>query len=75
VSSFWHLLARVDATVPPWLQVVICGYLGIVIGQQGLERMRERRGMLLVIVFLVIGIVCLVRAGSLLVDLMSQAAS
>jgi hypothetical protein len=46
-------LAVVEAFFPPWLQIILFGFLGIVLMQWAIERqLGERRSLLLFVVFL-----------------------
>ena len=70
MSSLLETLNRAYAAIPPWVEIVVCGYLAVVLGQQAIDRLRERRGVILVIVFAAIGVLCLTRAVNLLLAYM-----
>jgi hypothetical protein len=60
-------LAPVAAFFPPWLQIILFGYLGIVLMQWAIDRLLERRGVLLFVIYLAAAVFFTVRAVSMLV--------
>jgi len=69
-----HLLYEIDryaSVVPPWLQILVASYLAVVLATTASGRVRERRGLLVSVILFVIAALLAVRAGSLLVALLS----
>ena len=72
--SISHALRKLDEylpMVPPWLQVLISAYLAIVLATAAMGRIRERRGMLISVILFVVAVLFGLRAGSLLMMLIS----
>jgi hypothetical protein len=64
-------LAVVQAFFPPWLQIILFGFLGIVLMQWAIDRqLGERRGFLLFVIFLAAAVFFSVRAVSLTMALL-----
>jgi hypothetical protein len=64
--QFRNPLAVIEAFVPAWLQIVVFGYLGIVLMQWAMERLSERRGLFLFVIYLAAAVFFTVRAVFLL---------
>jgi len=72
--SISHVLRQIDehvAVIPPWLQVLISAYLAVVIASAAMGRVRERRGMLIAVILFLVAVVFGLRAGSILMALIS----
>ena len=72
--SISRALRQIDgylSVVPPWLQVLISAYLAIVLANAAMGRVRERRGMLIAVVLFLVAVVFALRAGSVLMALIS----
>ena len=72
--SISHVLRQIDgylSVVPPWLQVLISAYLAVVIATAAMGRVRERRGMLIAVILFLVAVVLGLRAGSILMTLIS----
>jgi hypothetical protein len=65
------LTSLVDQTVPPWLQVVIFGYLSVVLMTSTVDKFRERRSLLLAVAYLVVAVLFGLRATLVLIDLLN----
>jgi hypothetical protein len=63
-------LAVVGAFFPPWLQIILFGFLGIVLMQWAIDRQLERRGLLLFVIFLTAAVFFSVSAISLAMALL-----
>jgi hypothetical protein len=59
--SFTSIVGR---TIPPWLQVVIFGYLSVMLMTWGVEKFSERQGLLLAVVYLPAAVFFCVQATS-----------
>jgi hypothetical protein len=60
-------LAPVAAFFPPWLQIILFGYLGVVLMQWAINRLFERRSVLLFVIYLAAAVFFTARAVSMLV--------
>ena len=72
--SISHVLRQIDgylSVVPPWLQVLISAYLAIVLANSAMGRARERRGLLIAVVLFLVAVLLGLRAGSVLMALIS----
>ena len=72
--SISHVLRQIDgylSVVPPWLQVLISAYLAVVIASAAMGRVRERRGLLITVLLFLVAVMFGLRAGSLLMALIS----
>ncbi len=72
--SISHLLRQIDdyaSVIPPWLQVLLSSYLAITIASFAMGRARERRGLLVSVILWVTAALLALRAGSLLLALIS----
>jgi hypothetical protein len=72
--SISHVLRQIDgylSVVPPWLQVLISAYLAIVLATAAMGRVRERRGLLIAVVLFLVAVLLGLRAGSVLMALIS----
>ncbi len=49
LSSFYEVVGRY---IPPWLQVILFSYLAIVLITWSMDKFRERRGVLLGVIYL-----------------------
>ena len=54
ISEALHHIRVALAVIPPWLQVVLSGYLAVVLAGMGSNRVKERRGLLLATILLAI---------------------
>jgi hypothetical protein len=68
IRSFTSL---VDQTVPPWLQVVVFGYLSVVLMTSTVDKFRERRSLLLAVAYLAVAVLFGLRATFVLIDLLN----
>jgi hypothetical protein len=74
MDSISHVLRQIDgylSVVPPWLQVLISAYLAIVLATSAIGRVRERRGLLIAVILFLVAVVLGLRAGSVLMALIS----
>jgi len=72
--SISHVLRQIDgylSVIPPWLQVLISAYLAIVLATAAMGRARERRGLLIAVVLFLVAVLLGLRAGSVLMALIS----
>ena len=54
LTEAFHHIKLYLAVIPPWLQVVLSGYLAVVLAGMGSNRIKERRGLVLATVLLAI---------------------
>ena len=60
--------APIEAFFPFWLQIILFGYLGIVLMEWAMEKLPEPRGLPLFVIYLVAAVVFIVRAVMLLMS-------
>ena len=58
--------APVEALFPPWLQIVLFGFVGVVLMEWAMERLAEHRGLLRFLIYLTTAVVFSFRATALL---------
>ena len=69
IRTFTSIVGR---TIPPWLQVVIFGYLSVVLMTWGADKFKERRSLLLAVVYLAAALLFGLQATFTLMDLVSD---
>ena len=68
--SYSDPFAPIGAFFPPWLQIILFGYLGIVLMQWAMNKLAERRGFLLFVIYLAAAVFFTIRSVFLLIRLL-----
>jgi len=67
IPSFTNIVGR---TIPPWLQVVLFGYLSVVLMTWGADKFKERRSLLLAVIYVAAALFFGLQATFILIDLL-----
>jgi hypothetical protein len=68
IPSFTNIVGQ---TIPPWLQVVLFGYLSVVLMTWSADKFKERRNLLLAVIYVAAALFFGLQATFILIDLLS----